>query len=214
MKNNILKMTVLAGALCLSACTQFTPSMMSTSRAQLSSTTMMEQVPFDYINDATLSDLADHYKSHGTSALDLTMTFDPKSKSFTAMNAVHKLQDIKAQLKKKNVLNVTTQTAAIEKGTPSLLISYDMVQAMAPQNCNLMPGIETANTTRFIPDYKFGCSTETMLSRQIARPTDLLGTETMDNAEGRRAATVTESYKAGVQRTPISGGVERGDLVN
>ncbi len=211
MKNNLIKMTVIASALFVSACTQYTPSMMSTSTAQLSNTTTMEQVPLAYINDATLSDLASHYKAHGTSALDLTMTFDPKSKSFTAMNAVHKLKHITADLKKKNVVNVTTQTAAIEKGTPSLLISYDMVQALAPLGCDLMPGLESSDTTRFIPDYKFGCSKETMLARQIARPKDLLGNDAMDDAGGRRAAIVTDGYKGGVPRAPIEG-IERGDL--
>lgn len=210
-KNVTCKFTYLIGLLFLSACTQYTPSMMNNSPVQLSQTTMIEQIMLKDIHDETLSLLANHYHENATSALDLTMTYDPKSKSFTAMNAVHELKQIKDFLSKKGIKNILVQTQAVPNGTPSLMVSYDMVQAMAPADCTLMPGLDKANTTRFIGEYKFGCSTETMVAKQVARPSDLQGNATMDQRSARRDAIILNGYSRGEPRTPLEG-IEREDL--
>ena len=197
----------------LSACTMNSPSMLSNAPMQLSKTTMMEQVKFSDLNDNVLSALATHYTKAGTSALDLTMTYDPSSSSFTAMTAVHELRHVKQALAKKGVTNVVTQTQAIPNGTPSLLVSYDMVQALAPLGCKTMPGLYREQTTRFLGDYKFGCSVDTMIAKQIAHPADLAGNSAMGENSGRRQAAITGGHLRGDPKDPILG-VERGDLVS
>ncbi len=214
MKNNLIKtINIFVAAVTLSACTQYTPSMMNKSQVQLSNATMMEQVLLKDINDSVLSALADHYLKNGTSMLDLTMTYNPTSKSFTAMKAVHKLKDIKEVLKKKGVTNITSQTMAIPNGVASLMVSYDMVQALAPNDCALMPGLSKEDTTRFLEDYKFGCSTETMIAKQIAHPLDLQGNGTLGPREARREAVILDGYSRGEPREPLDG-VERDDLAS
>jgi len=78
------------------------------------------------------------------------------------------------------------------------MVSFDTVQAQAPSDCTTMPGLEKNTTTRFIDDYKFGCSVETMVARQIARPSDLEGVSGLDDKDGgRRETNIVESYAAG-----------------
>ena len=212
MKNNLIKtINIFVAAVTLSACTQNTPSMMNTSPVQLSYTTMMEQILLEDINDGLLSALANHYLKNGTSMLDLTMTYDPKSKTFTAMRAVNELKRIKAALNKKGVTNITTQTTAIPKGVPSLMVSYDMVQALAPSDCETLPGLEKDTTTRFIGDYKFGCSIETMMAKQVAYPSDLQGNGGLGKRDARREAVILDPYGRGEPTVPLEG-VERDDL--
>jgi len=107
-----------------------------------------------------------------------------------------------------------TQTQAIPNGTPSLLVSYDMAQATAPFGCETMTGLYREGTTRFLGDYKFGCSIDTMMANQIAHPSDLQGNAGLDNdASGRRQALVIEEHLSGVPKEPLVG-VDRSDLVS
>ncbi len=54
-------------------------------------------------------------------------------------------------------------------------------------------------------DYKLGCSIETYVSRQIARPKDLLGNDNMGNADGRPRVNGVEPYMTGAPNKELSG---------
>lgn len=212
MKNKIAYFSlIILGAVSLTACTQTTPSMMNTSRIELARETNMEQIPLNEINDTTIASLAGQYSKYGSGALDLTMTYDPKAKDFTAMKAVHELKYVQGALKKKGVRNMTAQTLAVPDGKPSLIVSFDTVAAQAPSDCAPMPGLELNKTDRDLGTYKFGCSVETALAKQIARPADLEGNSDMGARSARREAVVVEGYSAGVPREALDG-IERGDL--
>lgn len=209
-KNNIALSFLAVCA--LGACTQNSPSMMNTSPVELQKQTVIEQVPLNQINDALISALAADYKKLGSGVLELTMAFDPKSKTFTAMNALSKLKEVKTKLARKGVKSVVTETLAVEGAQPMLMISFDSVQAQAPTDCETMPGLEVNKTTRFIDDYKFGCSVETMLARQVARPSDLEGVAGLDNGDGgRRESNIVDSYAAGAPQ-PTLNTIGRSDL--
>ena len=114
---NILKNKAILSILsvmALTACTQNTKSMMTTSRVEIKKQTVMEQVPVNQINDVILSALSDDYKRLGSGALELTMVFDPKSKTFTAMSALKKLEEVKFKLARKGVKTVVTETLAVD----------------------------------------------------------------------------------------------------
>ncbi|HPD83043.1 MAG TPA: CpaD family pilus assembly lipoprotein [Alphaproteobacteria bacterium] len=196
----------------LVGCTQTTPSMMNTSPMQLSHETVVEQIPVNQLNDDVISAIAAQYlKNAGENPLDLTMTYDPKSKSFTAMKALHELGRVKTALKSKGVTNVTTQTLAVPQGKASLMVSYDIINVHAAADCMPMPGLEHNETGRFIGEYKFGCGVDTMLARQIANPKDLEGNAGLATRDARRESIVVEDYGTAQPRTPLDG-VERSDL--
>lgn len=187
----------------LSACTQTTPSMMNTSRIELARETAMEQIPLGQVTEDNIKILADQYRKYGSGPIDLTMTFDPTSKNFTAMKAVHALEMVKKTLSQNGVTNFTAQTLSVPNGNPSLMVSYDTLTAQAPSDCAPMPGLENRETGRFIGAYKFGCGVDTYMAKQLVRPADLEGTSDMDMRDARREAIVLDGYAAGMPREPL-----------
>ncbi len=181
----------------LAACApQYTPSMMNTHKVEIVRQTAIEQIPLNEIDDVTLTLLADDYRRYGNGPVDLAMVYDPTSKTYTAMKARNQLREIETGLKQRGIHAIQTRTVSVEKGQPALMISYESLQAQAPTDCHSMPGLEDYRTERDIAEYRFGCSTETMLARQIARPADLMG-RGADNtpSDGRRATNVIEEYR-------------------
>ena len=54
-------------------------------------------------------------------------------------------------------------------------------------------------------DYRLGCTIETQISRQVARPGDLEGRDTMDNPDGRKTANTVEPYMTGAPNPALTG---------
>lgn len=205
MKSLNLKLAAMLSVFVLGACTQTTPSMMNTQKPLLVNETIIEQVALNDLSDDMLEALAAGYTKNGTGALELTMAFDPTSKSFTAMKAVQKLQSIKTVLAHKGVRNVETETLSIKGAQPALMVSYDSIRAQGPQGCKMIPGLESNETSRFLGDYQFGCGTETMLARQISTPSDLQGTDGLGKRGARRGANILNGYESGAPREPLQG---------
>lgn len=209
MKNNSALILILCGVAALPACArQSTPSMMNTSRIQVMPETQMIQLPVAEIRDGHLYKIADDYARFGASSVQMSLAYDPNSKTYGAMQAFNDLSKYKTSLTKMGVRNISAETVKSEGSSPTLLLSYDSVSAAAPAGCRNMPGFDDGLTTAHIGDYKFGCSTETMLAKQIYRPADLLGNDASDPGDGRRAANSVEFYR---QVTPdeAEGDLER-----
>lgn len=179
--------------LTISACTQTTPSMMNENRAELVDSTTVDQLPVTEVSDAYIEAITKDYNRYGEGPMELTVSYDPKSKSYTAMKAVNDLAQIKNKLAQKGLHNVKTSTMPSDGAKPQLMVTYDTVTAQAPSSCAPMPGMKGYKTSRFIDDrYRFGCGIETQMARQIYRPADLKGTSEMATADGRKATNVAE----------------------
>lgn len=189
--------TGLVLSLCaLGACApQSTPSMVNTTRPTLAPETMMQQVEVSKISDGYLMGVAERHKRYGTSTLHLALGYDETSKTYTSMNAFSDLASVKSRLAKMGIKNVLAETAKIAKGEqPVLWVTFDAVTAQAPEGCTTMPGVDH-NTTRFMGEYKFGCSIDTVMTQQLYRPADLQGNSYMEPGSARRAATGLENYE-------------------
>lgn len=200
-------------ACAITACTQTTPSMMNSNRVQISRESLVEQIPLEHLNKNTIAAIANEYNRHGTGVMDLTMTFDPAAKDFTAMKAVNTVKQIQKDLKLSGVRDVNGQTLSVSGGKPSLMVSFDSMSAAAPKNCDQMPGLSDNQTGRFIGDYKFGCGVETAFSKQIANPSDLYGNAELGNRDARRGAIVVDDYGS-AQPRPELDTIERGDIAS
>ena len=195
-----------------SACTpQSTPSMMNTAPIRLSHETVVEQIPLKDIDESRLSLLSQNYHRYGNGAVDLTMTYDPAAQNYTAMNAIHTLEQTEKTLRQKGVHQVYAQTMPVKSGKPVLMVSYNVARALAPAGCSDMPGLYDNKTGRDIGDYRFGCGVDGLIARQLARPSDLEGRSAMGARDGRREAVILDGYAAGVPRETLEG-VERADL--
>ncbi len=194
---NIKAITILLiGTSLLPACgRQSTPSMMNTTMPRVVEETTMDQIPVAQVTDSYLYKIASNHERYGTNTLLLTLSYDPKSKSYDAMKAFEDLAKIKGSLRQMGVTSVRAETVKSENSTPTLMVAYDSASAQAPDGCRNMPGFDDGLTTTEIGDYKFGCSIDTMLAKQIYRPSDLKGTAMTDPIDGRRAANATEYYR-------------------
>lgn len=187
---------MMAACAFLSACQQRTPSMMNTSRVELNTNAGIDQVPVSRVNDGYLSALATQYGRYGEGPIDLTISYDPSSKSYNATKAVNELASLSDKLSRKGLGNVTTSTLPVSgQAQPMLMVSYNMVTAQGPADCGNMDGLYDNATSPDIGAYRFGCGVEQMLARQVSRPADLRGRGTVDTGDGRRATNVSESYR-------------------
>lgn len=191
MKYAFLLLPVLAAA----CAPQYTPSMVNTEKPRLVADTTMQQMPVSSVTDGYLFSLARDYERYGTDAMHLSLGYDPKSKNYGAMKAFNDLADIKTKLREKGVRNITAETVKIDGAAPTLMVSYDGVKAAAPAGCRNMPGFDDGMTTREIGDYRFGCSIDTMLAKQIYRPADLAGNAAEDPDSARRGVNIVDHYR-------------------
>jgi type IV pilus biogenesis protein CpaD/CtpE len=190
-------MMAAVSVLALSACAQNTPSMMNENKPRLIEQTQIDHIPMKDMNDTVLAAVAENYRRYGEGTLDLTVTYDPKSKTYTAMKAVNDLAHMADVLRVKGISDIKTNTLPAPGTDPMLAVHYDSVSALGPKDCAPMPGMDDYTTGRNLDSqYLFGCGIETQLARQIYRPADLRGNGTVETGDGRRAVSVSETYRA------------------
>lgn len=206
---NLFGMGVALVSLGLGGCmTLREPSTMNETRVQVREESVFEDVAIYNVNDEYLSAVAAHYDRYGGSAMDVIVTYDPRSYKNTAMKAHDKLSDISTTLKKFGVAKMEAGVLPIkgQGDEPRLMISYDSYSAHAPKGCKgMLPGM---NGTELgdDEDYKLGCTSQTLLARQISRPKDLLGRGTADNnTDGRSASNIIDLYRSGAQNAALEG---------
>ena len=209
---------VMMGTTLLGGCArQSTPSMMNTSRIQVVPETELQQMPVKDVSAGYLQSLADKYARFGGGTMQLSLAYDPAAKNYSAVKAFQDLAKIKAGLAEYGVRNVTADAVKTDgQKDPILLISYDSVHAAAPAGCRNMPGMDNGLTSEKIGDYRFGCSTEAMVAKQIYRPSDLQGNDGHDLGDGRRATSGVEYYRR-VEREEAEAPllrIERSDIQN
>ena len=196
MNKNFSLLLLMCGVVGLTACgRQSTPSMMNTSRVQVVPETYLWQQPVAQVNESYLHLVANDFERYGASTIQMSLGYNPADKTYGAMQAFNDLTKFKDRLNKLGVHNISAETVKSEGATPTLMISYDTVSAMGPAGCRNMPGFDDGLTTAEIGNYKFGCSTEAMLAKQIYRPADLLGKDASDPGDGRRSAYNVEYYR-------------------
>jgi len=200
-----LTVFLLAALFGTSACTQTTPSMMNSQPMTVSEEALIDQIPLRNINESSLNAMADYYLKNSSGPLDLTLTYDPNSKSFGPNSARHELGHIVSKLKSKGVRNISSTVMAAPNMDPFLIVTYSSAVANAPSDCGETPGLNDYQTGRFLGEYKFGCGVESMFAKQISDPNDLYGRSGLGPRDARRDANVIEGYSSGAEAPPLQG---------
>lgn len=187
-------------ALSLGGCAKIDmPTKMTEQRVVLESDNYSQTYKVAEVKAAQLDEISDHFRRYGNSQPEVIVSYDPYSKKNTARKATDHLHRITAELGKRGVGNIKGSILAADYSgdAPEMIIGYSSVNAQPPQDCGMMPGADTMRAELDF-DYKLGCSLQTMVSRQVARPADLAG-RAPDSASGdaRRAGAVVEPYRAG-----------------
>ncbi len=150
------------------------------------------------INTGTIHAIGDYYDRFGNGAMSIVVSYDPQSKINSLANAQKSLAHLKNGLSKVGVadLNGTVSAMRGSGDVSTTLISFPAMTASAPKGCGMMPGYDDPsadipNDTNVDPPYGYGCTVESLLARQISKPSDLLGKQGFEtNSDGRRTERV------------------------
>lgn len=196
---------LIIAAIALSGCSFDSPTFYSQKKVEVSEEVRHIEAETTQLDKATLSAIATDYLEQGDGPLDIVVTYNPSARGNSAMMASDNAARISQTLGHMNVNNVNIEILPIHHASVSkTLISYTAYTAHAPQGCTDFAMIDDSAHENFRP-YELGCSTETYLARQIARPQDLLGRDGDEGVEdGRKRANVVEAYKSRVQNETLN----------
>lgn len=202
-----LTLPLCLAAISLSSCEMYSESVVSDRRLQVREEKLTEQVATASLDSDSIASIIYKYTKSGNGPVDVTVTYDPESKINTAMRAGDEAARISRIMRKEGASEVVTGILPVRtQGTSSqTIISYSAYQAVAPQNCGLMPGVKEPSVDHD-PNYRLGCTVETVFARQISNPSDLLGrARPSSTSDGRVNANVVEAYRTGAQNKPLAG---------
>jgi type IV pilus biogenesis protein CpaD/CtpE len=204
-KRNLL---VLASGVLLSACSMEVPTQVSHSKAVVGTSEFRAEVPVEAVDNNLLAAVSEHYRRVGNGTVYLSVIHDAQASKKDVREANDSLDMIEEKLRGYGVSRVEGEILPVKDlgDVSSLLVNFEQVHAMAPENCDSMPGygIGSETGTGVLTDYNFGCQSETLFAQQIARPSDLLGNET-DTGPGYSSRTFndTAGYQYNVQHILI-----------
>lgn len=213
--NVMIKKYVLLGVVSftLSACgyNLHSASEVNQNRVEITKSKSEQFYSLSLLGDRNLRLIAGDYYGHGENGVDITMLYNPKSKHMKSMEAMR----AGAQISKKlrifgvNDVRVSILPVSVYDENQSVIVSYDRYSAGKPKDCKSMAGFGGVGINVTKEDrnrgYKYGCEIENLISKQIARPKDLLGNDKMSPANGRRLSNMYDSYIDSSPNEQLSG---------
>lgn len=213
--NKTLRLSCLAGGVALlGACGDivYEPSHVSTSKPQVQSHDVYEEIAISALDAQTISSLSSHYTRYGDGGVDLSVTYDPAQPS-GAMEASSEAARLSEAFRRRGLDDVDVEILPIKDQGPEMraLLAYQSYSAHAPDDCTDIPGLKDRNIDPD-PDYKFGCSLDEVFAKQIARPKDLKGRSAVNpTSDGRKASNIIEVYRTGARNEPLEGESSTGE---
>lgn len=189
---------LLSAATQLTACSMDSPTFFSQKRVEVVEETYSGEFETAAVDKAILEGIGRHYLFHGEGPVNVVVTYNPKGKSGnTAMNASDAAARIASALHKHDIKDVKTDILPIHESDKSMTsIEYMMLRAQAPTGCSLMEDVDDSRNENY-RDYQLGCSTESFIAQQVAKPKDLLGRVSAEEPDARIQANTVELYKGG-----------------
>lgn len=205
--NNKAKILAMSLVLLTGGCSMYSEGHFTPNRIQVEEQKFAEEIPVAALDKDKIAGLARYYSSHGDGTVDLTVTYDPKSRNNTAMKAGDAVARLVAALRKEGLRDVNGTILPVnQQGEESVaIISFLSYNALAPKDCAVMEGYENQELT-VTEDYKLGCTVDTVFARQIARPKDLKGQGASgEPTEGRSASNIVDMQRSGAPNEPLEG---------
>lgn len=194
----------------LVGCEVHVPSKANNSRLELVQTGEQTAFAVSDLGRTQLQQIAEHHERYGQTPVMLTVTYDPAVKG-AAGAATRDGQRLGAALKDLGVSRAQYETLPVAAQGPArlVLVQYDALTAQPPSDCGSVPGLESTvvspDGAKTEDDYRLGCSVETLIAKQVARPSDLAGNTTMGPYDGARASGQLEDYRKGEEFKPLTG---------
>ena len=200
----------------VSACSIDEPTWVSSSRVEVHEEGFSDTFDTTSLDKGMLRAIGVNYYRYGNGPMDVTVSYNKNSGSNSQQRASSEAKRIESELKRNGVRNLRVGTAPNENtgDVSKTRISFPALTAKPPQDCGLMPGYVDAQTGT--PEdaeggpkgYAMGCTIETMMAKQIARPGDLLGRPGFEtNADARRQEAVIwqRGYYGNKSFDPLNG---------
>jgi len=167
------------------------------------------------LNKGTLRAVANHYDRYGNGPVDVVVSYDAQSKVNTLSKANKAVSVVKSNLSKYGVSDIRG-TVSDARGTgdfSTTLITFPAITASSPKGCGTMPGYndpseDIPNNTNIKPPYGYGCTVETLLAKQISKPSDMMGKNGFETlGDGRRTERVlsTRGYYGDKENPKLDG---------
>lgn len=189
----------------LGACRTYKEGTVTQKRVQISQEQSFQEYNVADLSDKALRDIAYDYSKYGDGDVNVTVTYDPRSRQGTAMNASSEAARIANTLGKMGMpvnANIMPVRDSIHM---KALFSYQAMHAHEPDCGGTMPGLEDRDHGTSL-DYKMGCSIETMMARQIARPKDLMGRDVNSGSvDARGISNQIEGARSGERYEALGG---------
>jgi pilus assembly protein CpaD len=201
-------LTLFVSAVALSGCEMHSPTTLTEKKIQLEKTSFSEEVLVKDMDAAYIAAAARHHNRHGDGPVNMIIAYDPASTQNTAMKASHEASRLTDLFRKEGVSGVQANIIPVQNlgEDAKALISYVAYNALPPEDCETMPGYARSDKVEASPDYRLGCTMQTAMSKQVARPRDLAGGEGVTGiTDGRRAANISAAYRAGIQNEALGG---------
>lgn len=182
-------------------------AMVSSGRVETYKNEMALEIETATLDAGKMEQVSRHYWSHGDTPLLMSVTYDPHSKTNTAMKATQEAARLKTLLAKQGAANVQADIMPVQDSgdVSKTIITYDAVNARGPSECRDVKVNRDFTDWERVPDYQLGCASENYLAKQIARPKDLHGNDVMDITDGRLQANTIELTKGGQTNPTLKG---------
>ena len=208
----------LSSVLLLSGCTSLVESdtwVNQAGRAQVSEDQFTDAFDTAKLDASMIHAIGNYYERFGNGTMNVVVSYDPKSNINTRVKAERALKSIQSGLAQNGVRDVKGDLSAMNGSgdVSTTLVSFPALVASAPQGCGMMPGYtdpsqDIPNDTNIKPPYGYGCTVETLLAKQVARPSDLMGKQGFEtNGDGRRTERVisTRGYYGDTANKKLNG---------
>lgn len=184
----------------LGACDLDIKSRLSESPMELHEDMAQKLLLTQEVDNATLESEAYAHQRYGSDTMRVTVTYNPSSKTETALWASQKVGEFAAKLRRKGVKDLHTDIMPVSDASPSrTILSYTAVTAHPPSDC-VPYGPEGEPPEE---DYLFGCTIKSNFARQIYRPSDFVTPVSRQTGDGRRQSKVVEGYRSGEPPEPL-----------
>lgn len=209
-----LALVLASSALMLGGCQMNSETWVNQSRVEVHDDQFTDTFETAKLDSGMLRAIGVSYYRYGNGPMNVVVGYDPKSRSNTSAKAAQEASRISTELRKNGVKDLTIQTIALAGTADRSLttVTFPALVAKAPDKCGTIPGYDSPTGTPMaaegVPHYELGCTIETLMAKQIARPGDLLGRPGFEtNADGRRSQTVTgdRGYYDNKSNPPLEG---------
>lgn len=178
----------------LNACDLYEESWTNKNKIQVEEERFYEKIPVNAFTLGKIDQVSKYYTRYGDGKAVLTITYDPKSSTYTPLKASGDMAKFVKRMRDNGVKNIDSSLLPVQEDAENVLISFTAYKAEAPKDCYNMPGVDTSIVERD-PDYRLGCTVDTLFARQVSRPKDLKGQDEVDKTvDGRRVGNAIHFY--------------------